>query len=199
MAGGFTRLKNGWGVNSTLTLQSGQPYQFNINCLDDFSGGGECYDRPDVVGPLVQNNRDPFHFLNLTSLAVPCLVTTASGAASDCIPGTRHYGNMRRNSLIGPDFRQWDFAIYKNTAITERVNLQLRADFFNVLNRANFSSPFLPAFIADPLINGTQQVGNRETGKGFFPLVATGDVGVGNPFLGGGGPRGIQLAAKFTF
>ena len=199
MAGGFTRLKNGWGVNSTLTLQSGQPYQFNINCLDDFSGGGECYDRPDVVGPLVQNNRDPFHFLNLTSLAVPCLVTTASGAASDCIPGTRHYGNMRRNSLIGPDFRQWDFAIYKNTAITERVNLQLRADFFNVLNRANFASPFLPAFIADPLINGTQQIGNRETGSGFFPLVATGDVGVGNPFLGGGGPRGIQLAAKFTF
>jgi hypothetical protein len=30
-------------------------------------------------------------------------------------------------------------------------------------------------------------------------LGATGDVGVGNPFLGGGGPRGIQLAAKITF
>jgi hypothetical protein len=30
-------------------------------------------------------------------------------------------------------------------------------------------------------------------------VTATGDVGIGNPFLGGGGPRGIQLAAKFTF
>jgi hypothetical protein len=30
-------------------------------------------------------------------------------------------------------------------------------------------------------------------------LTATGDVGIGNPFLGGGGPRGIQFAAKFTF
>jgi len=199
MGGSLTRLKNGWGVDSSLTLQSGQPYQFNINCQDDFSGGGDCFDRPDVVGPLVQNNRDPFHFFPLSSLAVPCQVTTATGFASDCIPGTRHYGNMRRNSLIGPDFRQWDLAIYKNTAITEHVKLQLRADFFNVLNRANFSSPFLPAFIADALFNGTQQVGNRETGVGFSPLVATGDVGVGNPFLGGGGPRGIQLAAKITF
>jgi hypothetical protein len=197
--GSLSRLKNGWGFDSTLTLQGGQPYQFNINCEDDFSGGGDCFDRPDVVGPLVQNNGDPFHFFNLTSLAVPCLVTTASDAASDCIPGTRHYGNMGRDSLRGPDYRQWDFAIYKDTAITERVKVQLRADFFNILNHPNFANPFLPAFIADPLFNGTQQVGNRETGVGFLPLVATGDVGIGNPFLGGGGPRGIQLALKFTF
>jgi hypothetical protein len=41
--------------------------------------------------------------------------------------------------------------------------------------------------------------GNREVGNGFYHIVATGDVGIGNPFLGGGGPRGIQLAAKFMF
>src|SRR5580693_7654801 len=35
--------------------------------------------------------------------------------------------------------------------------------------------------------------------NGFYNLTATGDVGIGNPFLGGGAPRGIQLAAKFTF
>jgi len=34
---------------------------------------------------------------------------------------------------------------------------------------------------------------------GAYQIVATGDVGIGNPFLGGGGPRGIQLAAKFLF
>ena len=34
---------------------------------------------------------------------------------------------------------------------------------------------------------------------GFYSLTQTGDVGVGNPFLGGGGPRGIQLAVKFIF
>jgi hypothetical protein len=41
--------------------------------------------------------------------------------------------------------------------------------------------------------------GNREVGNGGYQITATGDVGIGNPFLGGGGPRGIQLAAKFTF
>jgi len=40
---------------------------------------------------------------------------------------------------------------------------------------------------------------SREVGNGNYHIVATGDVGIGNPFLGGGGPRGIQLAAKFTF
>ena len=34
---------------------------------------------------------------------------------------------------------------------------------------------------------------------GFYQIPATGDTGIGNPFLGGGGPRGIQLAAKNTF
>jgi hypothetical protein len=196
---GAGKFRNGWGFDSTLSLQSGQPFQFNFNCEDDYSGGGDCFDRPDVVGPIVQNNGNPYQFMQLSSFAIPCLVNGNSGFASDCIPGTRHYGNMRRDSLRGPDYRQWDLAIYKNTAISERVNLQLRADFFNVTNHPNFANPFLPAFIADPAYNGLQQVGNREVGKSFYPLTATGDVGIGNPFLGGGGPRGIQLAAKFTF
>ena len=202
MGGSWRKLKNGWGLNSSLTLQSGQPYQFNYNCQDDFSGGGECYDRPDVVGALKQNNSDPFHFFPLTSLAIPCTVDPtlgANGVASDCVPGTRHYGNMGRNSLLGPTYKQWDLAIYKTTAITERLNMQLRAEFFNLLNHPNFANPFLPAFIADAGFNGFQLSGNREVGSGFYPLSATGDVGIGNPFLGGGGPRGIQLAAKFTF
>ncbi len=57
----------------------------------------------------------------------------------------------------------------------------------------------LPAFIADPGVNGFQQVGNREVGVANYTINATGDVGIGNPFIGGGGPRGVQLAAKFTF
>jgi outer membrane receptor protein involved in Fe transport len=202
MGGGMQRLKNGWGVSSSLTLQSGQPFQLNYNCQDDFSGGGECYDRPDVIGPVKQNNRDPYHFLDVSSFAIPCTIDLAQGAngvASDCVIGTRHYGNMGRDSLRGPDYRQWDFAIYKTTAITERINLQFRADIFNVVNHPNFANPFLPAFIADAAPNGFQLAGDREVGTGFNRITATGDVGIGNPFLGGGAPRGIQLAAKFTF
>jgi hypothetical protein len=196
------KLKNGWGFDSTATLQSGQPFQFNYNCEDDYSGGGDCYDRPDVVGPIVQNNHNPYQFMQLSSFAIPCTVNPAlgaNGAASDCVPGTRHYGTLGRDSLRAPTYKQWDLAIYKTTAITERISMQLRAEFFNILNHPNFANPFLPAFIADPGINGFQDVGNREVGVGHYALSATGDVGIGNPFLGGGAPRGIQLAAKFTF
>jgi hypothetical protein len=199
MGGSMQKLKNGWGISSTVSLQSGQPFHFNYNFQDDFSGSGNAFDRPDVVGPIKYHGGNPYNFIDLSSFAIPCDVTTASGAASDCIIGTRHYGNMRRGSLIGPNYKQWDFAVYKNTALTEHVNLQLRAEFFNILNHPNFASPYLPAFIADPGIGGFQQVGNKEVGVGGYPLQATGDVGVGNPFLGGGGPRGIQLAVKFSF
>jgi hypothetical protein len=86
--------------------------------------------------------------------------------------------------------------------------MQLRAEFFNLLNHPNFSNPVLPAFIADPASNINSACvcgfipnanGTRELGNGAYQISATGDVGIGNPFLGGGGPRGIQLAAKFTF
>jgi hypothetical protein len=211
-SGSMQRLKNGWGIDSTVTLQSGQPFTLNYNCEDDYSGGGDCYDRPDVVGPIVYHKNNPSDYLDLSSFAMPCTVdvtsTTLSGFASDCIPGTRHYGDLGRNALSGPTFKQWDVAFYKNTNITERLQLQLRAEFFNILNHPNFSNPELPAFIADPAANINPACGcgfvpntngTREVGNGAYQIVATGDVGIGNPFLGGGGPRGIQLAAKFSF
>jgi Carboxypeptidase regulatory-like domain/TonB dependent receptor len=199
MGGSMQRLKNGWGFNSTLTLQSGQPFQFNYNFEDDFSGSGNGFDRPDVVGPIKYHEGDPSNFVDLTSFAIPCTVTVATGQATDCVPGTRHFGNLGRNALHGPTFKQWDFAIFKDTSITEHLKMQLRAEFFNLLNHPNFANPFLPLFLADPGQNGFAIAGNREVGVRGYQIGATGDVGIGNPFLGGGGPRGIQLAAKFTF
>jgi hypothetical protein len=70
--------------------------------------------------------------------------------------------------------------------------MQLRAELFNLFNHPNFSNPLLPSGIADAGFNGPNN-------GGFLPITTTADVGPGNPFLGGGGPRGIQLAAKFTF
>jgi hypothetical protein len=170
-----------------------------------------------VVGPIVYHKNNPFNFVDLSSFAIPCTIlpgltnSTITGSASDCVPGTRHFGSERRNSLVGPSYKNWDLAVYKDTAITERLSVQVRAEFFNVLNHPNFASPFLPLFIADPgsgpsnqLCNGGVGCGfhvanNSEVGNGGFSLGATGDVGIGNPFLGGGSPRGIQLAAKVTF
>src|SRR5437870_4682470 len=95
MGGSMRRLKNGWGFNSTVTLQSGQPFQFNYNFEDDFSGSGLGFDRPDVVGPIRYHPRDPSNFIDLSAFAIPCTVDPllgANGAASDCVPGTRHFG-----------------------------------------------------------------------------------------------------------
>ena len=215
LGGGWQKLKNGWGLDSSVTVQTGQPFTLNYNGEDDFSGSGEGFDRPDVVGPIKYDYHNPQNFLDLTAFAMPCTNNgTISGAASDCVAGTRHFGNLGRNALIGPPFRQWDLSVSKDTRLTERINLQLRAEFFNILNHPNFSSPLLPSFIADPASNVAQPTAanlnacgcgfragpnNREVGNGAYQIVATGDVGIGNPFLGGGGPRGIQLAAKFTF
>ena len=213
MDGSMRLLKNGWGFDSTVSLQSGQPFTLNYSCEDDFSGGGDCFDRPDVVGPIVYNKRNPANYIDLSAFAMPCDYNGGGvfGFASDCVPGTRHYGNLGRNSLVGPTYKQWDLAIHKDTAIGERMKVQFRADFFNLLNHPNFSSPLLPAFIADPASNlgvctdntgcgfHLNQAGTREVGNGGYQITATGDVGIGNPFLGGGGPRGVQLAVKFSF
>lgn len=216
--GSMAKLKDGWGFQSSVNLQSGQPFTLNYNAEDDYSGGGDGYDRPDLVGPIVYDKGNAANFLQLSSFAMPCSVNVntpqnptaaaLSGYASDCIPGTRHYGTLGRNALSGPTYKQWDLAIYKDTPLTERLTMQLRADIFNILNHPNFSNPELPAFIADPAANinlscgcgfVANSAGTQEVGNGAYQITATGDVGIGNPFLGGGAPRGIQLAAKFTF
>jgi hypothetical protein len=197
--GSFARLKDGWGVDSAVTLQDGQPFTLNYDFEGDYSGGGEGFDRPDVVGPI-QYGSAPNNFLNLASFQVPCAFgnTSANSATGDsnCLAGTRHFGNLGRNQLIATSFKEWNFSVFKNTVITERVLLQLRAEFFNLLNHPNFSNPELPNYISDPAGNGLNANGQ---GVGALALTATGDVGIGNPFLGGGGPRGVQFVAKFSF
>jgi outer membrane receptor protein involved in Fe transport len=196
--GDWQRLTDGWGLNGIVTVQSGQPFQLNYNFEDDFDGSGEFFGRPDVVGPITYNQHDPNNFLNLASFAIPCSYPAGGGdgTASTCIPGTRHFGNEGRNSLLGPHFRQLDFSIFKNTQLTERLKLELRFEAYNLLNHPNFANPYLPLFIADAAQNG---VGTDGRSIGTFRLTSTGDVGIGYPFLGSGGPRGLQIAAKFTF
>ncbi len=202
--GRLALLSNGWGLDSTVTLQDGQPFNLNYNFEDDFSGSGEGFDRPDIVS-RPKYSKNPTNFLNLSSFAIPCTLTPfalangTTGTAQDCVPGSRHFGSLGRNSLRGLPYKNWDLALHKNTKLSERLALELRAEFFNIVNHPNFASPLLPNFIADAAQNGFTQAGNQEVSQGSYAITATGDVGLGNPFLGGGAPRGIQLAAKFSF
>lgn len=195
---GRGRLGEGWQVSGVLTFLSGHPFHVNYNFLDDYDGSGQFFGRPDIVGPVTYNRANPLQFLNLTSFQTPCTLNPAGdGSAAFCAPGTRHFGSLGRNSLIGPDYRNLDFAISKDTRLTERLHLLLRADFYNFTNHPNFANPLLPTFIADAAPNGLDPTNGRSLG--FLPILATSDVGLGNPVLGGGGQRSIQFAAKFTF
>ncbi|MGA7931287.1 MAG: TonB-dependent receptor [Candidatus Sulfotelmatobacter sp.] len=199
--GNLAKLKDGWGVDSAVTLQEGQPFTLNYDFEGDYSGSGEGFDRPDVVGPI-QYGSAPYNFLNLASFQVPCTFGNTSAVMppgdgdSNCLAGTRHFGDLGRNQLVATSFKEWNFSVFKNTLVSEHVMLQLRAEFFNLLNHPNFSNPELPAYISDPATNGLDANGR---GIGNLALTATGDVGIGNPFLGGGGPRGVQFVAKISF
>src|SRR5271165_5315106 len=198
LKGSFAKLTDGWGLDGAVTVQSGQPFQLSYNFEDDYDGSGEFFGRPDVVAPVVYHSNDPLNFLDLSSFAAPCTYPAAGGdgSASTCIPGSRHFGNEGRNSLIGPHFRQFDMSITKLTPLTERLRSELRFEAYNLLNHPNFSSPYLPAFIADAAPNG---VGADGRSLGTLSLKTTGDVGIGYPVLGSGGPRSMQIAAKLTF
>lgn len=194
--GALSKLTDGWQLNGVLTLQAGQP--FHLVLFDDYNGTGEFFPRPDLVGNPFAGTHSPDQFLNLSAFRVPCTVDpTGDGSAASCLPGTFHFGSLGRNALRGPDFRNFDFSIFKNTALSEKLTLQFRAEFYNLPNHPNFASPLLPGFAADASTNGIDSVTGR--GIGFLPLTVTGDVGIGNPFLGGGGPRNIQFALKLIF
>jgi outer membrane receptor protein involved in Fe transport len=201
--GSWERLTNGWGISGNTIVQSGAPFHMILE-TDDYDGSGTYFSKPDIVGPIKYNYSDPTQFLDLSSFAAPCtpVATGFDGTASSCVPGTRHFGNEGRNSLIGPSYRQFDLSIFKNTSITERVKMELRVEAYNLFNHPNFASPLWPNFLSDPTLantNGTNSFGPNGRLLGYLPLTVTADVGVGYPVLGGGGNRSLQLAAKFTF
>lgn len=190
----------GWSVAGVLALAAGQPFNVNYLFEGDFNGSGEFFGRPDLVGNPFAGTKAPGNFLNLTAFQAPCFVTPDGTGCT----GGQHFGNVGRNAFVGPNYKNFDFSLVKDTAITERVTMQLRIDAFNLFNHPNFANPLWPSFGVDFLQNGGTISGSDplhllQTGKNFLPITATPDVGTGNPFLGGGGSRNLQLAARFSF
>jgi hypothetical protein len=190
----FKPILSGWEADGIVTLQAGMPVNVNYLFEGDFNGSDEYFGRPDLVGNPFAGQSLPNTYLNAAAFAVPC---TWDASAQSCVPGTQHFGNLGRNAFVGPPFKEFDFSLVKNGTYHEWLNVQFRADFFNLFNHPNFSNPMLPAFGLDFLNGGMPDANGR--GIGSIPITATPDVGSGNPFLGGGGPRTIQLGLKFRF
>jgi hypothetical protein len=187
----WAQLLEGWQINSIVTLQGGTPFTA-YDFENDVSLTGEFSDRWNING-------DPSKLKWSQTAPIPC--TNAQGQPafdSDGICtayanglltmqpfGT--FGNLGRNTFRGPSFKNWDFSLVKTWKATEQVNIQLRAEFFNVLNHPNF---------ANPAILFNNDLGIPET---FGLVTATPDVAGANPVIGTGGPRNIQLGLKIRF
>ena len=61
--------------------------------------------------------------------------------AAFLVPTSGTWGNVGRGTYTGPDLMELDLSALKRIVITERTNLQFRAEFFNILNHANFAAP----------------------------------------------------------
>ena len=131
--GGFlTALLSGWQTNGVVTLQSGRPFTVAIHPDIDVSNTGRSNlgfgfnDRPNVVGDPHAGERTPERWFDTAAFAFPAFGT---------------FGNAGRNTVVGPDYRNVNASLVKNTRLTESFNLQLRAEAFNLFNRPNFDLP----------------------------------------------------------
>jgi hypothetical protein len=198
------KILNGWAMDGMFNFATGQPYTVSYLFENDYNGSGEWYGRPDIIG----NPHAGAHgtnLLNLAAFAAPC-TWSGDNVTGSCEANTGHPGSEGRNAFNATDFTNFDFSLTKTSHLTEKIAMELRADFFNIFNHPNFSNPLLPGFGIDAF-GSSHADGNRlvagsnpsTNGTQYMTTTATPDVGSGNPYLGGGGPRSMELAVHFTF
>jgi hypothetical protein len=102
------------------------------------------------------------------------------------------FGTMARNIFRDAGFKNVDFSVFKNFKFTERFGAQFRVEFFNVLNRPIIANPF-------GSVNGYAG-GSDPSASGTFGCgCTTPDIAAGNPIVGSGDARTMQLGLKIMF
>jgi hypothetical protein len=166
-------LLNGWRITGNTVLQSGFPVnlqdsnEFSLVCSPSYSFYA-CPDRPDIVSgvhymdPRASSNHQWFSTSSFTDNAVGTLGTAGRGV------------------VRGPGYWGTNFSVQKDTSIMEGKTIQLRLEFYNIFNHANFANPV-----------------------GDFAAKNFGQITSLRPFVNSGpspeGSRLIQLGAKFIF
>jgi hypothetical protein len=158
-----------WQVSPILTLSAGLP----LNVLDgtDVSQTGVNLDRPNYIGgcdPYLHDG-NPVDYLNRA-----CFAAEAKGT----------YGNLGRNTLIGPGAIRFDVSLTRTFRITERWQVTPRFEAFNVINHTNFSQP---------------NVALNTSTFGVITNVFSAAVGGGATNGTAQDPRILQLAVKVVF
>jgi len=152
--GSLNRVVGGWQVAGITYLRTGQPFSVGFSP----SQAGWIGNRADVtnVGNLPRSERSIARWFDTSGYSIPAPFT---------------FGNSARNLLFGPGDIVFDVSVLKDTQIAENWKLQLRFEFFNMPNHANFFNP-----------------GSN--------ISAPGSVG---RITGAGDPRQIQFGAKILF
>lgn len=136
-AGVAAKILGGWQASSIVRLASGIPVKIQMAGTFDPARAGTWWPgdnntlRPDLVpgansNPRIENFDPNNRYMDPSAFSLPAAGT---------------FGNLGRYTLIGPGLATLDFSLVKKTSIAERASAEFRAEFFNVLNRANFSSP----------------------------------------------------------
>lgn len=162
---------SGWQLGGLFKASSGQPFTPTLGGDPAGMKLDETSEPPDrLAGPACRNLTnpgDPNHYIKTQCLA---------------FPGASRWGNLGRNTLVGPGLSKLDFSVFKNNhvrRISEDFNVQFRAEFFNILNHANFASPTDNSTVFDHL-------GNPISSAGLITSTQTTS-------------RQIQLALKFIW
>jgi hypothetical protein len=119
-------------VSGIVQMQSGRPFTVALLPEVDNSNTGRsslgfgANDRPNVNGNATAGDPGPNQWFNTAAFSMPAYGT---------------FGNAGRNILEGPGYRNVNLALLKRVPLRGRTSLQLRAEAFNLLNRANFDLP----------------------------------------------------------
>jgi hypothetical protein len=179
----------GWSTNWIVTLQGGQP--LNIGCPNGTAAGLGC----NAVKVAGQSQKLGLHkdangvqswFGNPAAFQQPCEVGNP-GVPAGCVnlTGSAALGD-RPGQTVTPGFHRLDFSTFKAIQMNERISLQFRAEFFNILNHPNFNAPGFGG-------NGVVSIGGSTnfTSNTFGEIGSTRD----NPY----DPRQIQFALKLFY
>lgn len=196
--GWLNHIIGGWSTTGIFNYQSGEPYSLTSG---SFTTNGAHVSYADIRGPLDQGH---LQFVNGVTgpvmYQVGGLITNPADPNYNCqnvvntqtffcIPPPGSIGSGR-NKVMGPNFWNLDSGLLKTIDATERVKLQLRAEFFNVLNHPNWENP-RNATSGSPNIQSTS-FGQVCCVTSSLPSSAT-VVAIGEP------NRVIQLGLKLMF
>jgi hypothetical protein len=224
---GFAQLLEGWKINSILTLQGGLPWLVDDQA-NDFSGSGDLGDRWDFFGNPADFRSGSSSIPYCTGFGKTVTCSTTSGisgiaaalpaslgakctavapdpttlATAGCFvsgnsvmvpPVFGTFGTMGRNIFRDSGFKDVDFSIFKTFSFKERFGAQFRVELFNVFNHPIIANPYGAS-------NGWG--GGNDPGSSpstFGDGLATPDVAAGNPLVGSGSSRVMQLGLKIMF